>query len=245
MILIHLIACTIGQQGQITETGNPERNIVLAVFDPTPPDRTETTIDSAWASFQEFEFELEAAYGDEHELEWEVEGLVADLAAGPVPLPFESPSLGYDHVEIRPRHARTVPTSAPPQLGASSFVIAGTRADGVAFQILANSEEDVELDGGFELSDDAVSLALGLDLDRLLLGVDLGSATPEGGEIRISEDANPELLAIFEANLATSFRLVIDVDGDGELDDGDVVLVDDDAGDDGDAKDEGDDAGED
>lgn len=220
MIATLLFACQ--QQAQITETGNPERNLAVTVvaLDVGP------TVDSAWASFGETEFELEDRYVEEHELEWQIPGFAADLSAGPQPLPFVSPSLSYDHVEIRPRHPPSRPEGAPDAFERASLVLDGTRSDAVPFRIVSDNEEHVDLDGVFELSDTDTLLALGLDFPTLFSGVDLDALAPDGdGLVLVDRAHHTTVLEAIEVNLRSAFTLTLDVDGDGRIDDEDPVLL--------------------
>lgn len=225
-LLLVLLACDpAGPPLPVTETGNPERVLAVAGYDPAPPTGGVDTIGSAWAGLGETKLILSEQYVGEHELEWETPELVTDLSAGPVDLKFRSPSLGYDRVEVRPRTGRDLPVGAPPELEDASFVVDGTRADGVPFRIVSAFEEIVALSHPFELADEQVDLALGTDQGLWLDGLDLaGAPVQPDGSVWI-DARDPARLSVFEANLVRSFLLVEDLDADGLVGDDDPVLV--------------------
>lgn len=226
LILVLLGACTAEGPPPLTEIGNPERELGVAAAVPVTPTPGEVTVDSAWASLGEIRLQLDAESAQEHEPEWETPRVVSDLAAGPVEVRFRSPVAGYDLVTIRPREGRDLPAGAPAELRDASFVVEGTRGDGVPFVLRSATREDLVLSGSFDLGEDQTALALGFDLDAWLSPAGLAGATVTAGVVEIDESHNVGLLRAFEAALPGSVRLVEDLDGDGRAGHTDLVLLD-------------------
>lgn len=228
-MILTLIGCTAGPMSpeppSVVEVGNPERTLGVATYVAPDLPSVPPEIDTAWAALHETELILDEAFAGENELEWETPDLIADLALGPVELPFASPDAGYNRVEVRPRTGRSRPPGAPAELEDASVVIDGLRSDGVPFRILSDTEEEIVLTGAFQLGGDHSALALGFDLGTWFDGIDLDGAVVGGdGTIAISRDDNRDLLDRFEQNLAASVALVDDSNGDGFVDDDEPVL---------------------
>lgn len=224
-----LVGCTPDETRPITEIGNPERRIGVAALAPTPPTggtTSDVVIEEAWASLGEIKLQLDPESAVDHELEWETPAVTSDLAGGPVEVVFRSPIAGYDLVTLRPREGRDLPAAAPEELRDYSFVVRGTRGDGVPFLLRSTTREDIVLAGAFELGEEQTELALGFDLERWLDPVVLASATVVGGVIPIDESDNTDLLQAFEAVLSSTVSLAEDLDGDGQVGDVDRVLLD-------------------
>lgn len=221
-----LVACDpAGPPLPVTETGNPERVLAVAATEPAAPPTGVDTIASAWVGLGETKLILSEEYVGEEELEWETPELVTDLAAGPVDLRFRSPSLSYDQVEVRPRTGRDLPPDAPRELEEASFVVDGTRADGVPFRIVSAFEEEVALSHPFDLAVEQRDLALGADLERWLDGLDLANAPVGAGGLVTIDRSDAARLRTFEQNVTRSFLLVEDLDGDGRVSGDDPVLI--------------------
>lgn len=224
MLVLFAVACTTDLPKPITETGNPERVMGVAAS-PVEAPPSAATVESAWAGLNGTKLILDEQYVGEHELEWETDEIVADLAAGPVDLRFRSPDAGYTTVVIRPKDGRDGPSEAPDELEDATFVVEGTAADGTPFRVVSAYEEEIVLTRPFELRHETRSLALGFDTNVWLEGLDLQGAEVDGdGVVQISSGRNPDLLRAFEANLAPSVSLVEDLDEDGEVGEGDPVL---------------------
>ena len=227
MWLALAIACQ-QQQRQplpITEIGNPERILGVGAATADVPDQP--LIESAWAALGEIKLELDEAFVGEEELEWETPEVITDIASDPARLEFSSPNARYNRVTLRPRTDREgrVPGS-PPELEEGSFVVSGTRGDGTPFLLVSDTEEEIELVGEFELVVTQRTLALGFSIDRWVDGAALDAAEVESGQIRIDRRHNEDLLDAFEDELPGSIVFADDIDGDGEVDDADVVLLD-------------------
>lgn len=226
MISFLLAACqTEPEPLPITEIGNPERILGVGAAALPPDTAPASEVRRAWAALGETKFVLDEQLAGEHELEWETPELVADLSAGPVEIDFRSPDAVYNRVTLRPRTGRDLPADAPSELRDNSFVVEGSRGDGVPFLLLSETEEHIELVGSFTLERAQKRLALGFAIDSWLSDADLDSASVEGGQITIDRDHNEALLASFEAALPSSITLVEDLDGDGQAGDTDLVLL--------------------
>ncbi|MEQ1569206.1 MAG: hypothetical protein ABMA64_26455 [Myxococcota bacterium] len=218
-----LYACTTPPPIPATEIGNPERVLGVATFDPVG-DQLQR-IDSAWVSLGHTKFVLDPG-SEVEELEWETPTVVADLLLGAVEIEFRSPNAFYEEIRVRPQHGRDAPANAPADLKDGSFVVDGTRADGVPFHLVSRFEDDIDLFGTFELGKGQVTLALGFDVSTWLDGVNLDAANVQGGSIFIDRDHNEPQMNAFDANIADSIRLTDDLDEDGQVGEADAVLLD-------------------
>lgn len=116
----------------------------------------------------------------------------------------------------------------PPDLARHSIMLGGTLADGTPFTLLSAATPRVRLSadsGSFELSPNAARTLIVFDVAEWLADLDWAAATRVDGELRISADDNPALLARFESNLARGIALFRDADGDGKLDEHPVRLA--------------------
>lgn len=219
-----VVACQVPDPVPVTEIGNPERNIGFAAQilpDPVDP----SIITSAWGGFGGTKLVLDERYAGENELEWETPEVVADLLAGPVELKFKSPNAAYNRVIVRPRDGRSGPANAPPELKDGAFVVEGVRGDGTPFLLVDDYDGEFDLVGAYDLGKDQTHLALGFAVDQWITEQDLAGATIQGGSITIDRDHNAGLLSAFEAGLPETVTLADDLDQDGEVGDGDVVLI--------------------
>ncbi|HYQ46705.1 MAG TPA: hypothetical protein VER11_32270 [Polyangiaceae bacterium] len=116
----------------------------------------------------------------------------------------------------------------PADLARHSIMLAGALADGTRFTLLSAATPRVRLSadsGSFEISKNAARTLVVFDVAEWLADLDWAEATRVDGEVRISADDNPALLARFERNLARGIALYRDADGDGKLDEHPVRLA--------------------
>jgi hypothetical protein len=111
--------------------------------------------------------------------------------------------------------------SAPPELEGHSILLAARLEDGTFVRILSAATPRLNLvpdRASFELGDGEPDLLMTFDFAAWLDDLDFEGATRVEGSIEVSERVNPELLAVFEANLPRGVALYRDRDGDGRLD---------------------------
>lgn len=223
-LVVAMLACT------GTETGNPsfrgQAALTARTSDPTVaviggPSGGGAVVSSVWVSLGEIALGR-CTSTDE------------DLAvAGPVAIEL-APEAELHAIEVRENSwchldapfavvTAPLPVGAPAELAGRTAVIAGERADGVAFRVLARREASVRLKTSdaspLPVSSEQPSVLIAYDVAAWLAGVDLTSATvgPDGS-ITIDETSNATLLATIEAQLAAAVTLHVDSDGDGRLD---------------------------
>lgn len=121
-----------------------------------------------------------------------------------------------------------VRNGVPPELARHSIMLAGALSDGTPFTLLSAATPRVRLSAdsdSFEISPNAARTLIVFDVAEWLADLDWATATRVDGELRISADDNPALLARFESNLARGIALYRDADGDGKLDELPVRLA--------------------
>lgn len=131
----------------------------------------------------------------------------------------------YCGLELTLRRAKGTTAGVPPKLRGASILVEGRRGDGVRFLVRSRLETTPWLGAlpaqGFEVADGTARLFLAVDAARWMAGLDLAAAevTDDGSTrvIRIDDKSNPELLAVFERNVAAGLSLFRDADGDGLL----------------------------
>lgn len=110
----------------------------------------------------------------------------------------------------------------PAALRGHALLLSGTLADGTAFTIVSDARPVVELDatrGGFAITAGEADLLLAFDFAHWLGAVDFAAAIRNAeDEIVISGEENSELLAAFDAQLASGVALYRDGDADGVID---------------------------
>jgi hypothetical protein len=132
----------------------------------------------------------------------------------------------YCTFDVQLRRSRGKVGGAPSELRGASIVVRGRRADGTSFVVRSQNERPLVLRAtgleGFAATAPSTSWIVGVDAARWFTGVDLGTAEHTGDTrdrvLRIDEKNNPELLAAFNANVATGFALFDDVNSDRSLD---------------------------
>jgi hypothetical protein len=110
------------------------------------------------------------------------------------------------------------PDAEPAALEGLAVHLFGVRSDDVPFEVRSALDFELVLATPSGADFGAKNLALGFDLALWLAGIDIDRATLTDGIALVDSDANPELLAAFEANTASAVALYVDADRDGELD---------------------------
>jgi hypothetical protein len=120
---------------------------------------------------------------------------------------------------------------APAELAGLSLLLTGSLQDGTPFRIASQAVPRVALTGrtgGFVLDEEHARLLVAFDFATWLSEVDFSVAQRRDGQVEISSEENPELLRLFEGQLAAGVRLFADSDGDGAVDANAVPLAEDD-----------------
>jgi hypothetical protein len=120
---------------------------------------------------------------------------------------------------------------APAELAGLSLLLTGSLEDGTPFRISSQAVPRVALTGrpgGFVLDGEHAQLLVAFDFAAWLSEVDFSAAQRRDGQVQISPEENPELLRLFEGQLAAGVRLFADSDGDGVVDANAVPLAEDD-----------------
>lgn len=228
--------------GCVTETGNPEmeQQTFTVTAHTSAPDEVSLepgrraasiTLTSAWMVLGDVAF-VAAEGCDPGAPEALVPGPRAvDLVADPeiVELALESDAFCRVTIPVQPIEDTAVPDGAPDMLRGRSFLISGTRADGLPFTI--SSTVDAELALGSEADPFEVGegsdLLLAVDVASWFRGVPIDRANPDAsGYIWIDEERNGDILDVFEERLETALELFAD-DGDHQVDEDDDLLADD------------------
>ena len=230
LLLLPSGACSSG-----TETGNPSLSLSGALSYTgysSKPDEfgvreggTVATVDNAWLDLDAVRVSPDGGCGIAGGEAFSVPGLgVGDHAAGKhnstefVAKPGSFCSVGLPFVRVADGVAGG---ALPTELGGQSLLLVGKLADGTPFTIKSAATPVLELraeGSGFTLSSGQSDVLLAFDFAAWLEDVDFSSAELSDGQIVISADSNPELLAPFEAKLAAGVALYRDRDGDGLID---------------------------
>jgi hypothetical protein len=229
-----LAACAGG-----SETGNPAvpTSIGLGVRSSDQAivtlssDGPGTVIHEAWVALGEVAFlgpDECARFGD-----LDVTGatlIAADLARAGVQITLEVTAQRYCGLVV-PLQMRTaeLPAGAPEDLADHSIVINGARADGTPFVLAHGEQDELELapsSGEIAIERGGPDLLLAFEVATWMRSVDLDGATVGGdGVIRIDAARNAALLDAFEINLECSLELYADVDANGVVAGGDLLLA--------------------
>jgi hypothetical protein len=222
-------ACTGG-----TETGNPSFSGALSYTGySSSPDiavgesgaEPRLSVENAWLSLDGVTLSREGACALEATDAVRLPALgVGDHAAGAHNFtPFEAAAGAYCNVELPLKRVTSAEElgSAPAELEQHSILLTARLADGTPLRILSAATPRVVLlpdRAGFELLESGGDLLIAFDFAAWLGELDFTAATRVEGAIEVSEQANPELLAAFEAQLSRGVALYRDRDGDGRLD---------------------------
>ncbi|HVY25314.1 MAG TPA: hypothetical protein VHB79_02140 [Polyangiaceae bacterium] len=216
--------CTSG-----TETGNPSFGAALSYTGySSQPDAigvrqpgSRATVDNAWFDLEQVTVAQRGACGIDGDEVFEIPALgLGDHAAGNHnSTVFEGRPGAFCEVELP--LARVTESGAPVALEGHALLLEGTLADGTAFSIVSDATPTVVLSaaaGGFELDAASPDALVAFDFASWLGDIDFDGAQRKNGELVISVAENSELLAAFDARLASGIALYRDRDADGVLD---------------------------
>lgn len=210
-----------------TETGNPSLTGSLSYtgYSSAPADYGVgepgqiARVDAAWFELDRVSSE-DCASGNA----FEIAPLgVGDHAAGNHNvLSFEANAGAVCGLKVPFLEVEAAPSGAPSALSGHTLLLRGALADGTPFTIISDARPTVELlavDGSFELAADDADLLLAFDFAAWLKDVDFGAAARNADdEIVITSRENSELLAVFDARVASGIALYRDRDADGVVD---------------------------
>lgn len=118
-------------------------------------------------------------------------------------------------------------TSTKPALEAATVHVAGSRDDGVPFEVtstVAASLDFVSMPAGKPF--DATKLFLGVDFDAWFADADVSGTEPDDdGAVLVNADSNSDLLDAFDAATTGAFALYVDANRDGMLTDDELEPV--------------------
>lgn len=215
-----------------TEVGNPATNddaiaqLEFTAYAGDPGGLTlasGVTIDEAWIVLNGARFltSAECVEGQEGEAEVIEEPTFAiELISGreypSAPLRSMPPGSFCElRLDLTSTETAELPEGADAALSGHSLLVRGHRADGVAFTILMEEDEALELDARmmpFDLEKGEHSLLIGFAIDEWFINFDL-SAQPND-ELIIDEASQSELLDTFKENFQHSLRLFRDSNND-------------------------------
>jgi len=204
---VALAACT------GTDVGNPAVDVNFAAYNLTAPGAT-----VEHATMQVERVRLRPADDCEGGAEIEIEGpFMIDLTS-PTSIAdltdLELDAQAYCRLELRWH---------PDDDTDRAIEVTGV-ADGTPFDVRSRRNDELRLEatdaGGFTIDDATSALFVAFDMAAWLDGVDIASAELDGdGVALIDDDANGDLLDVFEDNVTDAANLFDDDDGDGSLDD--------------------------
>lgn len=214
-----------------TETGNPSFTGELSYNTYTSAPAVAAlrapaggiTVESAWLVLGDVRFVSADACEDPETAPVHAGGLGAGDHASPVapssPIMLES----GDYCSVRLPFERAGlgdVLGAPEALVGHSVLIDMTLADGTPARILSAFEGEVAVDAlrsAFALGVERSNLLLGFDVATWLSDIGVETAERSAGAVEVSARQNPDVLAAFEANLATGTGLFLDPQGEGQV----------------------------
>ncbi len=118
-------------------------------------------------------------------------------------------------------------TGESPELPLGTAIyLHGVRADASEFEVLSGSPQSLELNAAAGAPFGTEPLLLGFDVGVWFQGVDVhGAHSGADGIARLDTTLNPDLLALFEAQLGLSAALYVDSDANGHVDPADGAPV--------------------
>jgi hypothetical protein len=224
--------------GCVTETGNPELDVHMAVSGTSSDERVaidhvpSVTIDAAYTVIDDVRLVQGDACDAPGEVEFDAEGPFAIdlLAADPFVVDIPAATGDYCRLRVRLDRADGAPDGLPAGMDDHAVYIEGRRVDHTPFVIRSRERFEVDLrsrGAPFPLDTGTDRLVLAFDLGVWLADIDLDSGTPGGdGVLRIDEDYEEGLLEAFEARVEAVMSLHDDRDGDGAAGYDDPTLAD-------------------
>lgn len=196
-----------------TDVGNPAVDVHFAAYNLTAP---AATVDQATMQVERIRLRPAADCDGGAEIELE----------GPFAVDLTSPTSIADltDVEIEAQaYCRLELRWHPDDDTGVAIEVAG-EADGTPFAVRSRRNDELRLEAtdadGFTIDDATSALFVAFDMAAWLDGVDVASAELDGdGVAVIDDDANGDLLDVFEDNVTDAADLFDDDDGDGALDD--------------------------
>lgn len=224
--------------GCVTETGNPEFDVRMAVRGTSTDERVaidhvpSVTIDAAYTVLDDVRLVQGDVCDAPGEVEFDAEGpfTVDLLAADPLVVDIPAASGDYCRLRVRLDRADGTPDGVPSGMNDHAVYIEGRRVDHTPFVLRSRERFEVDLrsrGAPFPLGDGHDRLVLAFDLGAWLGDLDLDSASPgSDGVIHIDEDNEEGLLEAFEDHVEAIMSLHEDADGDGAVGAGDETLAD-------------------
>ncbi len=227
LLLISAASCT------GTDVGNGVIDVDVDVYREIPetptarftPAAGNASVSEAWVSVDRIRLRDSTTCDDQTEIDLHGPFAIDARASGTIaPLSdIEVAATDYCRFELRWSPYKGPTTDVPGEFPGASFLIKGTRSDGVSFIIRSERGNERRLDArdgmGFSIGDATHALFVGFDLATLFKGLSLEAAiVGNDGMIRIEKDSNSELIEIFDENIDRIAKLFDDNDGNGELD---------------------------
>jgi hypothetical protein len=141
--------------------------------------------------------------------------------------PFEVQENRYCELQV-PWGRAAAGGPAPAEADDTAIYLVGSSASGTKFVLRSALTGTVSVSAigeSFELREDLGGLFMGFDLAKWFRGVDLTDADVTGDTIVIDTTNNADLLTLFEANVADGIELYRDVNGNGQVDGVDDVVL--------------------
>jgi hypothetical protein len=217
--------------GSGTETGNPSLSGALSYtgYSSRPQEigvreaASIATVETAWFELEQVTVSQEGTCGVGGNEAFYVPALgVGDHAAGRHnSTAFVGTPATYCNVELPFGRVAEQAAGVPSELRGHALLLEGSLPDGTPFSIVSDATPALVLgaeSGGFELEPGSADVLIAFDFASWLADVDFASAERSGDAIVISAAENSELLAAFEARLASGVVLYRDRDADGVLD---------------------------
>lgn len=197
-----------------TDVGNPAVDVHFAAYNLTAP---EGTVAEATMQVERLRLRPFSA-GCDGDDEIEIEGPFAVDLTSPTAIDaltdLELTAEAYCRFELRWH----------PDDDTDLAIVVTGEADGTPFEVRSRRNDELRLDAtdadGFTVGDATSALFVAFDMAAWLDGVDVAGAELDGdGVAVIDDDANGDLLDVFEDNVTDAADLFDDDDGDGALDD--------------------------
>jgi hypothetical protein len=196
-----------------TDVGNPAVDVQFAAYNLSSAD---TTV--AEATMRVERIRLRPAADCDGDAEIEIAGPFAVDLTQPTAIAdltdLDIAAQGYCRLELRwhPDEESDLAIEVSGDAGGTPFAVRSRRNDELR---LESSDPD-----GFTIDEATSALFVAFDMAAWLDGVDVASAElDDDGVAVIDDDANEELLDVFEENVTDAADLFDDEDGDGALDD--------------------------
>ncbi len=212
-----------------TETGNPEVtgqfHFALITGDPGVASlggMSPIVVEHAWLSFGDLTL---TGCDVPHPSEIVPAPPVLDLAIPNPVVELKAQLSRICAVDTALNPALVLPAGAPSSLNASTLVLSGRRADGIAFELQSTEPLKVSLISVAGFDPQKHSIILSFDVSTWFQGLDLGTAALTSGQVSISHADNLGLLRAFEANMPLGAKITLDENNNGIVEPGESVLA--------------------